>query len=116
MKPYMENTKAELLNLLEKYLIHTSAYSKAQTIAESIIADGWVNPPVDEGQTVYVVREYNGKKIMGLYVAKQVLIKNRAFHIQMESISTGGVIDVTDKAFGNFVFLNEYDAMKSCTA
>ncbi len=105
----MRNSKAELVDLLYGYLAFTDARLKAQSIAEAIIADGWVNPPVEKGQTVYVIEE-RATKTIELYLVKRVLIDGQKFQIRLESTKTKETFDITEEALDSFVFLSESSA------
>lgn len=105
----MRNSKAELVETIYSYLAFTDARLKAQGIAEAIIADGWVNPPVAKGQTVYVIEE-RATKTIELYLVKRVLIDGQKFHIRLESTKTKETLDITEDAFDSFVFLWESSA------
>lgn len=98
------NQKERLVEKI-KMSVAPSAGDWAEVIAEELLADGWMRPPVKVGQTLYVVAEVS-KQIVECTVIGFYVIENRC-----TIITNLGVI--CDDSFGKTVFTSREDAEKS---
>ena len=108
----MKNTREELVKLLEKTVFANPSFFSYEAIADAIIEDGWIKPPVEAGQTVYVVEERHAK-IITPYVVQRVLIQKRGTRIRIKSTKGDDILDIFEEDIDKYVFLTENEAKDS---
>lgn len=102
--------REKLIELLDQNCGYVEE-QKAETLADYLLENGVIVPPVKVGQTVYVIPKYNGNPYCGVQQDKVQMIgkTSRGIHIKTRSKSSFNKTYM----FGKTAFLTKSEAQKA---